>query len=313
MRIHACAVLASAVSLLACGQRAPAHDAGDTASIRAIAGGRFEASGLVAVPGSNLLLFSDDGRGRDVLAIALGADGTQQGAAIPIRTGADVTDAEGMTTDGTWIYVVGSQSKRTGHEGDGLVRFRLDPATRAVSDVQRVRGLKGWLARNVPELHGTEHRLGDEVLNIEALAWDPVGERLLLGLRAPVADGMALVVPVRLVDSAAALAVENLRADSTIRLDLGGAGIRGLEHDVESERFLVITGASLNAEGRDFQLLEWDANSVGSALRARTDSMRVLATYPRRLKPEGVARIVVDGRALEVIVFDTGYLRAVAR
>ena len=36
---------------------------------------------------------------------------------------------EGITFEGEWYYVVGSQSKTTGVEGDGLVRFKFDPNT----------------------------------------------------------------------------------------------------------------------------------------------------------------------------------------
>ncbi len=294
-------LIALAVALApACGQRPPAREGSDSAAIHAIAGGTFEASGLVAVPASNVLLFSDDGRSREVFAVAFGADGAQQGAAASIRSAADVTDAEGMTSDGTYIYMVGSQSKRNGYEGDGLVRFRFDPATRVASATESVRALKVWLARNVAELQGTERRVGDDVLNIEGLAWDPEGQRLLLGLRAPVVDGKALVVPVKLGDPNKPLTAENLRGDGpAIRIALGGAGIRGIEYDARAKRFMLITGASLNAEDRDFELRSWDG---------RSDSTTLVGTYPSRLKPEGVAQLVVDGRPLQVIIFDTGYI-----
>lgn len=283
----------------ACGQRAPSLDTNDSAGIRAIAGGTFEASGLTAVPGSNLVLFSDDGRTREVFAVALGANGAQQGSATRVPLGAQVTDAEGMTSDGAYIYMVGSQSKRSGFDGDGLVRFRFDAATRAVTDTESARGLKAWLAANVAELRGTERRIGDEVLNIEGLAWDPEGKRLLLGLRAPVLDGRALVVPVKLADATQPLSAANLRADGpAIRLDLGGAGLRGIEYDAESKRFVLITGASLDAENRDFEIRAWDG---------RSDTTTVLGRYARQLKPEGVARVTVDGKSMQVVVFDTGY------
>ena len=289
---------------IACGQRAPVLDDTGTSPIRAIAGGTFEASGLVAVPGSRYVLFSDDGRAREVFAVAIGDDGLQSGSARAVRLDASVTDAEGMTTDGAYVYMVGSQSKRTGHDGDGLVRFRFDSATRTATGIESARALKAWLARNVAELRGTERRLGDDVLNIEGLAWDPSGRRLLLGLRAPVVDGKALVVPVKLADTSRPLSAENLRADGpAIHLSLGGAGIRGIEYDAEAKRFLIITGASLNAEDRDFDLRAWDG---------RSDSTSVVATYPSRLKPEGIAQLILAGRSKRVLVFDTGYLTVVA-
>ena len=157
---------------------------------------------------------------------------TASNARRPYRVplAADITDLEGITSDGEHVYVVGSQSKKSGSEGDGLVRFRFDPTTRRADRVERVQGLKAWLGANVAELKGVERGRGDEVLNIEALAWDRERHRLLLGLRAPLAQGHALIVPLKLRDPARPLSGENLDVDGpAIRLDLGGAGIRSLD------------------------------------------------------------------------------------
>ena len=199
----------------------------------------------------------------------LDSTGRQRGDVTTIRLAADVTDMEGITTDGKYHYVVGSQSKKSGFDGDGLVRFVFDPARRAITDVQRIQGLKVWLATHVAELKGTETRLGDEVLNIEALAWDPTNQRLLLGLRAPVVNGEALIIPVKLADPAAPFTRENLRVDgATLRLKLDGAGIRSMEFDDDAKAFRVVAGAALNAERLDFRVLEWDGQS-GSTPRPR--------------------------------------------
>ncbi len=281
-----------------CSPRVSASDE-DSSAPRAIAGGTFEASGVAHIPGSSSLLFVDDGRTREVFVLALTATGDQNGQVTAVPLGADVTDLEGITSDGDHFYVVGSQSKKSGFDGDGLVRFRLDTAARSVTVVERIQGLKVWLAANVMELRGTERRLGDEVLNIEAIAWDPVRARLLLGLRAPVVDGHALVVPIKLVDPSGAFTRENLRVDgSTIRLDLGGAGIRSLEYDSQASAFRVITGSGVNDENQDFRVVEWDG--------VATAPTREIASHSRRLKPEGITRAELGGRSVSVIVFDTG-------
>lgn len=267
-----------------------------------IGGGSFQASAVVHVPGSDGVLFVDDDTTRAMFWMQLTADGRQRGRAVrvPLPADVDVTDMEGLTTDGTYFYAVGSQSKRTGFEGDGLIRFRFDARQRTISDVERIRDLKRWLAEHVAELRGTERRVGDEVLNIEAIAWDPGEKRLLLGLRAPVVDGQALVVSVRLRNDDGPLAADNLDVDGdTIRLPLGGAGIRGLEWDPEAKRFWVIAGAERNAETRDFRILAWDGDDDVRELRE-------LARYPRTTKPEGIARATIAGRAVSVVVFDTG-------
>jgi hypothetical protein len=110
------------------GMAAPARAAG--ASPQMIAGGTFEASGVAHVPNTTGVLFVDDGRNREIFWMELSADGRQQASAVRVPLGADVTDLEGITSDGTNFYVVGSQSKKTGFDGDGLVRFRFDPKTR---------------------------------------------------------------------------------------------------------------------------------------------------------------------------------------
>jgi hypothetical protein len=268
-------------------------------SLRTIAGGHFEASGLAAVPGTDQLLFVDDDRTREIFVLTFDAAGLQRAPARSIPLGADVTDLEGVTTDGRYFYVVGSQSKHSGFDGDGLVRFRYDPASFAVTDVQAVRGLKAWLAANVPELSGAARRSGDRVLNIEGLAWDPVRKRMLLGLRAPLVKGHALVVPLRLRDEIGQFTADNLRLDgSAIRLDLGGTGIRGMEFDEETNSFHVITSSWVNRESKDFRLVEWDGVSIRPT--------REITTFSRRYKPEGIARTRLNGRSTSVVVFDVG-------
>lgn len=267
---------------------------------RVIAGGAFEASGVAHVPDTDGVLFVDDGRPREIFLMELAVNGSQRGPAVQVPLAADITDLEGMTSDGTHFYVVGSQSKNRGFDGDGLVRFRFDAQLRRSHSVDRIQGFKAWLASHVRELRGTERQLGDHVLNIEALAWDPRNGQLLLGLRAPVIDGHALVIPIKLHDPAGAFSQENLRvAGDTIRLPLNGAGIRSLEYDHRASAFRIITGAGLNNENRDFRIIEWNGNREPSSLRE-------IATFPPSLKPEGITHATIGGQPVTVVVFDTG-------
>jgi hypothetical protein len=287
--------LAAGVALALVASAAPAGEP------QPIAGGRFEASGVAHVPGTAGVLFVDDGRRREIFFMELHPDGRQRSRAARVPLGADVTDLEGITSDGSRFYVVGSQSKTTGFDGDGLVRFRFESQNRRVADVERIRGLKAWLADRVPELKGTAKVLGDEALNIEAIAWDPARTRLLLGLRAPVVDGKALVIPLKLQDPAGAFSAENLRVDgAAIRLPLDGGGIRSLEFDAGARAFRVIAGAALNDETREFRILEWNGDDAPST------PLPVVATFPKNLKPEGITPAAIGDRQVSVIVFDVG-------
>jgi hypothetical protein len=270
-------------------------------------GGTFEASGVVHVPGTDGVLFVDDGRNEEVFWMGLGEGRGQAGEIKPVRLGVSVVDLEGITTDGAYFYVVGSQSKPKGSDLAGLVRFRFDAREQRVEAAEAVSGLKRLLAANVSELHGMEERkYKDGGINVEGLAWDPRGGRLLLGLRSPVVDGQALVVPLRLRDPRGAFSADNLEVEGTkpIRLPLGGAGIRSIEYDERARAFRVITGAGPNSEKMDFKLWEWDGDAARPALRD-------LGTYDRRFKPEGVTRASSGGRDFTFIVFDTsGYAAA---
>jgi hypothetical protein len=287
-------------ALLACTAAARPQDAG-----RTLRGGPYEASGAVALPGLDGVVFVDDGRPGQVLLLTLSPTGEQVGAVESVPVAAGVPDPEGITTDGTYVYVVGSQSR--GRQGaPGLVRFRLDVKARRASDVQAVEGLDSFLARNVPELAAGagDGRKGKkdrkkEALNIEGLAWDPRRGRLLLGLRAPLAGRSAMLVPLKLKDPAAPLAAANLAVDGAVlRLDLGGSGVRSIEYDAGSGAFHVIGGGTVDA-GR-FRLFTWPGEGPAA---------REVHAFAKELRPEGVARATIGGRARTVVLSDaSGYV-----
>ena len=269
--------------------------------ITAFSGGSFEASGVTHVPGTDTVLFVDDGRPNEIFWMQLGADRKQAGAIKTIQIATSIIDLEGITTDGEYFYVVGSQSKSRGTDQAGLARFKFDAAHQRATDTQAASGLKKFLADNVEELRGLENtKYSDGGINVEGIAWDPVNKRLLLGLRSPVVEGNALVVPLKLRDPKAALSFDNLEVEGrkAIRLSLGGAGIRSIEYDESSKAFFLITGAGPNAEKMDFKTWEW----------SESGALREMETYDRRLKPEGITRVSTGERDFIFIVFDTsGY------
>lgn len=276
-------------------------------SMAAFDGGVFEASGVAHVPGTDGVLFVDDGRPDEIFWMRVGEGGSQVGAIKSISLGASVVDKEGMTFDGTYFYVVGSLSKYKLSDGAGLARFRFDAEGQRVEGTEAVSDFKRFLARNVAELRGMEEtKYRDGGINLEGVAWDPVNKRLLLGVRSPVVDGHALVVPLRLRDPRGAFSAANLEVEGgrAIRLPAEGAGIRSIEFDERARAFHVITGAGPNAEKLDFKLWQWDGNAEWPALRE-------LGKYDRRLKPEGFTRVSAGARDFGFLVFDTsGYAPA---
>lgn len=280
------------------------HSVASAPSMTAFAGGTFEASGVVQVPGTDGVLFVDDGRTDEVLWMRLTEDRKQAGAIDPVKLSASIIDLEGITTDGNHFYVVGSQSKPKGGDLTGLARFKFEANNKRAADTQTINGLKNFLADNVAELRGMHKRkYSDGGINVEGIAWDPQRNRLLLGLRSPVVEGQALIVPLKLRDPKGAFSSDNLEVEGqkAIRLPLGGAGIRSIEYDEKRSTFHLITGAGPNSENMDFKIWEWSGNGEPPALR-ETDK------FDRRLKPEGITRVSSGEKSFIFIVFDTsGY------
>ncbi len=75
-------------------------------SMTAFDGGKFEASGVAVVPGTSRVLFVDNGREGQVFWMDLDQNGRQVGAIKPVELGVGIEDIEGITTDGTYFYVV---------------------------------------------------------------------------------------------------------------------------------------------------------------------------------------------------------------
>jgi hypothetical protein len=266
-------------------------------------GGVFEVSDVISVPGTDGVLFVDDNRPDEVFWMRLDQEGNQVGEIKPIKIGVSVEDPEGITFDGSWVYVVGSQSETKVEETNALVRFSFDPETQSVKEVESAGGLYQFLTDMVPELKECAGKKGKkETINIEGLAWDSVQGRLLLGLRDPEISEQALVVPLRLRDPNARLSLENLTLaqPNAIRLTLGGATIRSIEYDGSLSVFQIISGAAESKKKTDFKLWEWDGQT----------SPREKVELDSRLKPEGVTRVSIGGRDYIFIVCDSGeYLK----
>ena len=292
------------MSLSSCGKPAPPPGGKVLKNMTAFTGGKFDASGIAGVPGSEGVLFVDNGREGQVFWMSLDRNGRQAGEIKAIGLGVNIEDLEGITTDGTHFYVVSSQSRPKAIATEGLVRFKFDARTQSVEGVEAISGLKKFLVENVAELRDEGDRKGkDGGLNIEGIAWDPRRGRLLLGLRSPVVDGHALLVPLRLRDPQGTFSIDNLEVEGSraIRLLVGGVGIRGMEYDGRANLFRIISGAAEDQNQTDFGLWEWNGDETKPVLQETN-------RFDDNLKPEGVARVAAGGRDFVIIVFDaSGY------
>lgn len=289
----------------ACSSKSSRSDQEVPKGITPFAGGKFDASGVAHVSGTNEILFVDNGREGQVFWMELDQKGKQVGSINSLSLGVNIEDLEGITTDGTSFYVASSQSRPKGIATEGLVRFKFDRRGNTIRDAESISGLKKFLVENVAELRQDAEKTGkDGGLNIEGLAWDARGGRLLLGLRSPIVDGHALIVPLRLRDQRGTFSIDNMEVDNSkaIRLPLGGDGIRSIEYDARAKVFRIISGAAENQDSTDFALWEWNGDE-------QQPKIQETKRFEKNLKPEGVARATSGSRDFLIIVFDaSGYI-----
>lgn len=98
-------------------------------------------------------------------------------------------------------------------------------------------------------------------LNIEGLAVDPEGAGLLIGFRNPVPGGKALVVSLANPQELVTGMHTKARFTAFAELDLGGLGIRSIEHAVATNRYVIIAGP--NGNSGPFKLYAWDGSRSG--------------------------------------------------
>jgi len=96
-------------------------------------------------------------------------------------------------------------------------------------------------------------------LNIEGLAATQDG-RLLIGFRNPVRNGKALIIPLN--NPRKVLDGEKPSFGDPFELDLGGLGIRSLEHWPAAKEYVIIAGSF--EDGGRFQAFRWSGQANGS-------------------------------------------------
>ena len=276
------------------------------ADFRAISGGKFEASGAAAVPDAHGILFVDDSKPDHVFYMPVSELGVQDGPIKPIPLGVSVLNPEGITQYGNQYVIIGALATQESNDAGGIATFTFDPVTQTVSNAVALSGMRKFLFDNVPVLRPWADKSSLEGgLNVEAIAFDPNprNPRLLLGLRGPLLNGLALVIPIRLRDRQAPIKIENLVIDETnaIQLTLDGQAIRDMKYDTYLRSFLIISGAPETEEKTTFTLWEWngDANQGQESARPKMQT-----PLDKKMKPEGITSLQIGNQEFIFIVGD---------
>jgi Protein of unknown function (DUF3616) len=275
-------------------------------SVTNITGGIYECSGAVATLDGSGVLFVDDGKPGEVFYMPVNELGKQAGPVQTIPLGVTVKDPEGITHFGSRYLIVGSLFAPELDNMGGAALFDFDPATKTVSNVEVVTGLRKFLLDNVPELKAWADKTSAQGgLNIEGAAFDPNPQRprVMLGLRGPLVNGNALVVAIKKRDRKAALTVENLQLDepNAIQVNLNGQGIRDIEYDSRLRAFLIISGSPENEKKNDFTLWTWSANAGQEGGVAKPKQQAILN---KKFIPEGITPLNIANHEFIFVLGD---------
>ena len=237
--------------------------------------------------------------------------------------GAVIDDPEGMTRvelEGRRFIVLGSSFNRLhsyiggrmiAREGfaDGLLR--VEEKSDGTLTAQNMKGVREWLFAHYPDILAGADKVPDQGgINIEGLTWDPNRGALMFGLRTPLRNGRPVILPVRLKNGGNPWTVESLEAMPAIVLHDGqppaGRGIRGLAYFPKLNLYILTLGKAISGTKTTFALYTWDGGDKG------TLRLRPRAIFARKVKPEGMARAILNGKDALLILDDSGGYRVIA-
>jgi hypothetical protein len=133
---------------------------------------------------------------------------------------------------------------------------------------------------------------------VGGVAWDPDRERLLIGLQSPLSGGKALIAPIKLRDPRGAFSTDNLvlAGTETIKISLGGHGLRSIQYDSKLKSFVIISSDAEAGEKRVFKLWQWEAGSDSGPVEQ--------STLDSKIKPHAIARVKVGASDFMLVVGD---------
>jgi hypothetical protein len=137
-------------------------------------------------------------------------------------------------------------------------------------------------------------------INIEGLCTTP-NKDLLIGFRNPIPDGKALLIPLKNPVELVRQENSSARFGESIKLDLGGLGIRSIEYWEKYKTYIICAGAF--DDSSNFCLYQWSGNS------AENPEMIKGIVFPQNFRPESVLFYPNQDDRLHILSDDGGLKR----
>lgn len=161
-------------------------------------------------------------------------------------------DIECMTARYRTLYLMGSHSRNSAGEPkpqrEVLIRLVIDKDGSARA-THRPTGLRSAIVDAIVALGGGTREAVDRALNLEGLSMAGDSEDFLVGVKAPLVNGRAVVLRIKAPDEFLDGKAEALHFEVEHSLDLGGAGISSMEWDPVSGYYLIASSRRDDAKG----------------------------------------------------------------
>jgi hypothetical protein len=281
--------------------------------------GVYEPSAVHQLPDGRFIVVEDEER-HPIDLLTLQQDGAFSATALfpedlfakdgPAADFRKLDDLEGLDVDDRGrVYAITSHSLsgkgKVKPEREKLVRFEV--AGDELRDPRVVQDLKRQLIAARPELQRAAEVADVKVgngLNIEGLAFDGDGQRLLIGFRGPLVDGKAMIVSIENVDEVFETGAEPRISEQVTLLDLGGEGIRGMTYDPLLAGFLIISGPLEQVQDVPFRLWFWPGDANRPAQQVTVPGLNGFE------HAEGITPVRWRGEERILIVSDDGNMDA---
>ncbi|MBU5616760.1 DUF3616 domain-containing protein [Psychrobacter sp. TAE2020] len=272
--------------------------------------GVFEPSAVQQLPDGRVLVIEDEEqRAMNLMTIAPDGSLSENAVASLQLTrsfGRKLNDLEGLAADDKgFIYTATSHSSDTSGKRDPareqLIRFRVNG--NIAGDISNISNLRDSLMKSPVVDAAFRARLNTKVnfdkLDIEGLAYDDSKNSLMLGLRAPMAGKLSVIIPIVNPNQ---MFTDNVAPvfDQPIFLDLNGGGIRSLYFDPVLAVFIIANEINDPAGNKEAQIWTWTGNRKDKPVKVDTPELAALQNI------EAVDSITANGTIKMLFMADEG-------
>lgn len=262
----------------------------------------YEPSGAASLSDGRVIVVEDDGD-RPVRLFSLTLNKSELSLSPESLKGeiTKVQDFEGVSEgkdNEIFLITSHSTSKKGERKKTREKLIKLTLKGERISKIQVVGNLLPFIQKKLKDSLKLEKKELEEI-NIEGLAFNATQETLLIGLRSPVFNGMALILPLLNPYDLFSKKQDPIFND-IITLDLEGAGIRAITYDTKRNRFL-IAGEAKNKKGKlRSRIWAWDGLQNTKATRIEVPKIKEVKNI------EGMTIVHREGTSYLLFVCDNG-------